>query len=79
MKCSATNSLAMLLAMIAIVCQAQDFSADVVYTKGPAVQESSTGTAAAATAPSYRIFVSRAKMRLESRGMINLARLPHCS
>lgn len=75
MKCSATHSLAMLLAMIAIVCQAQDFSADVVYTKGPAAQESSTGTAAAATAPSSRIFVSKANMRLESRGMINLVML----
>jgi hypothetical protein len=77
MKCSASNSLAlaMLLAMIAVVCQAQDFSADVVYTKVPAAQESSAGAAAAATAPASRIFVSKANMRLESRGMIDLVML----
>jgi hypothetical protein len=71
MKCSATKSLALLLAMIPVVCQAQDFSADVVYTKVPAAQQSSTATGAAATAPSSRIFVSKASMRLESRGMID--------
>lgn len=76
MKCSATNCLAiMLLAMVAVVCQAQDFSADVVYTKVPTAQESSAGTAAAATAPSSRIFVSKANIRLESRGMIDLVML----
>ena len=71
MKCSATKSLALLLALIPVVCQAQDFYADVVYTKVPAAQQSSTGTGAAATAPSSRIFVSKASMRLESRGMID--------
>jgi len=75
MKCSATKSLAVLLALIPVVCQAQDFSADVVYTRVPAAQESSTGTGAAATALSSRIFVSKANMRLESRGMIDLVML----
>lgn len=75
MKCSAMKSLAALLAMITVVCQAQEFSADVAYTKIPAGQESSTGAAAAAAAPSSRIFVSKAKMRLESRGMIDLVML----
>lgn len=75
MKCSAIKSLAVLLALVTVVCQAQEFSADVVYTKVPAGQGSSTGAAAAAAAPSSRIFVSKANMRLESRGMIDLVML----
>jgi hypothetical protein len=77
MKCVATSSVAaVLLALMAVVCQAQDFSADVVYTSVPATQASSTGTAAAAApAPSSKILVSKAKMRLESRGMIDLVML----
>ena len=75
MKCSAMKSLAVLLALVTVVCQAQEFSADVAYTKIPAGQESSTGAAAAAAAPSSRIFVSKANMRLESRGMIDLVML----
>ena len=76
MKCSATSSLAVvLLVLVAVVCQAQDSSADVVYTNVPAKQEPSTGTAAAATSPASRIFVSKANMRLESRGMTDLVML----
>jgi hypothetical protein len=76
MKCGATSSLAaVLLALTSVVCQAQDFSADVVYTSVPATQESSTGTAATAPAPASRIFVSKANLRLESRGMTDLVML----
>ena len=75
MKCSSTRALVVLLALFTAVCQAQDFSADVLYTKVPAAQGSSTGTAATATAPSSRIFVSKADIRLESRGMIDLVML----
>ena len=57
MKRSAMKSLAVLLALVTVVCQAQQFFADVVYTKVPAGQGSSTGAAAAAAVPSSRIFV----------------------
>lgn len=76
MKCSATSSLAaVLLALMSVVCRAQDFSADVVYTSVPATRESATGTTATASAPVSRIFVSKANMRLESRGMTDLVML----
>jgi len=76
MKRSATSSVAVvLLALMAGICQAQDFSADVVYTRVPATQASPIGTAAPAAKPSSRIFVSKSKLRLESRGMINLVML----
>ena len=76
MKCSAANTLAaILLTLMTVVCQAQDFSADVVYTNVPGPQESSTGTVAAAPAPASRIFVSKANLRLESRGMTDLVML----
>ena len=75
MKYSAMNALAAaLLALMTVVCQAQDFSADVVYPSAPATQESSSG---AATAPSStsRIFVSKTNMRLDSRGMSDVVML----
>jgi hypothetical protein len=76
MKCSATCSLvAVLLALMTVICQAQDFSADVVYSSVPATQQPSTGTATTAPAPVSRIFVSKANMRLESRGMTDVVML----
>ena len=76
MRCNATSSLAaVLLAGMAVVCQAQDFSADVVYTKVQTAQAPPTGIAPPALSPSSRIFVSKTKSRLESRGMINLVML----
>lgn len=76
MKYSATNTLAaVLLALMTVVCQAQDFSADVVYKSAPATQESSSGAAATALSPTSRIFVSKTNMRLESRGMTDVVML----
>jgi len=50
--------------------QAQEFSADVVYSN--TVKQADAGSAkAAAMPPSTRIFVSKDRMRLELRGMIN--------
>jgi hypothetical protein len=76
MKYSATNTLApVLLALTTVVCQAQDFSADVVYKSAPDTQESSGGAGAAALSPTARIFVSKTNMRLESRGMTDVVML----
>jgi hypothetical protein len=73
--CTPTSVAAVLLVLMSVVCQAQDFSADVVYTSVPATQESSKGTAATAPTTASRIFVSKANMRLESRGMTDLVML----
>jgi hypothetical protein len=76
MKYSATKALAaVLLALMTVVCQAQDFYADVVYKSAPAAQESSSGAAATALSPASRIFVSKTNLRLESRGMTDVVML----
>jgi hypothetical protein len=76
MKYSATNTLAaVLLVLMTVVCQAQDFSADVVYKSAPATRESSSGADATALSPTARIFVSKTNMRLESRGMTDVVML----
>jgi hypothetical protein len=76
MKYSATNTLAaVLLALTTVVCQGQDFSADVVYTSPEATQESSSGAAPTPLLPTSRIFVSKTNMRLESRGMTDVVML----
>jgi hypothetical protein len=62
-----------LLVCAASIGQAQQFSADVVYKTSAAAPAHPGGTAA--TAPETRIFVSKSKLRLESRGMINMVML----
>jgi hypothetical protein len=64
---------AALLSGVTLACQAQEFSADVVYSNAPAPQAHPTGNAAAT--PDTKIFVSKSKLRLESRGMINMVML----
>jgi hypothetical protein len=66
-------SAAALLVLAAGGAQAQEFSADVVYKNAPAAQAKPGGNGA--TAPDTKIFVSQDKLRLESRGMINMVML----
>lgn len=68
MKRKATSvAAAVLLGLIPAVCQAQDFSADVVYAATSTPAASSTGTATSPHLPS-KLYVSKDKMRLETRG-----------
>lgn len=64
-----TASLAILFGMGlgAALCSAQDFSADVVYVPGSSVSATSAGTETPGRSPS-KIYVSKEKMRLETRG-----------
>ncbi|HYL16948.1 MAG TPA: hypothetical protein VEV41_28200 [Terriglobales bacterium] len=69
MKLKATSLAAtFLLGLIPAVCQAQDFSADVVYVATSKSDAPSTGTG---TLPhqSSKLYVSKDKMRLETRGL----------
>ena len=69
MKVMATNLVAaFLLALIPAVMHAQDFAADVVYIAATKRDAPSTGTA---TPPSHssKLYVSKNKMRLETRGL----------
>ncbi|MBZ5569657.1 MAG: hypothetical protein LAN64_17660 [Acidobacteriia bacterium] len=65
-----TTSLAaaLLLGLIPAVCRAQEFSADVVYfaPSRPNAPTAGTGTS---SRPSSKLYVSKDKMRLETRGM----------
>lgn len=56
-----------LLGLIPVVCQAQDFSADVVYAVSDKPAAPSSGGATSSHTPS-KIYVSKDKMRLETRG-----------
>ena len=69
MKFKATSLAAtFLLGLIPAVCQAQDFSADVVYvaTSKPDAPSSGTGNS---SNPSSKLYVSKDKMRLETHGL----------
>ncbi len=69
MKVMATNLVAaLLLALIPAMAHAQDFAADVVYMATTSSDASSGGTA---TPPrhSSKLYVSKNKMRLETRGV----------
>jgi len=76
MKRSAITSVAaVLLAGVTVIGRAQEFSADVVYTRVPTTQAHPNPVAPPAPSTSSKIFVSNTKLRLESRGMINLVML----
>lgn len=69
MKLKATRLAArFLLCLISPICGAQDFSADVVYlrTREPDAASAATGTF---PHPSSKLFVSKDKLRLETRGL----------
>lgn len=57
-----------LLGLIALVCEAQDFSADVVYLASTKTAAPSAGTAALPE-QSSKLYVSKDQMRLETRGL----------
>jgi hypothetical protein len=63
---------AALLVSVASIALAQQFSADVVYKNAP---EAKTQPGGVTAAPETKIFVSQSKLRLESRGMINMVML----
>ena len=66
MRLKATSLAAtFLLGLIPATCHAQDFSADVVYLDAAKPGASSTATA---SHPSSRLYVSKDKLRLETRG-----------
>ena len=68
MKLKATKFAAIvLLGLIPVACQAQDFSADVVYVASDKPAAPSDGAATSSHPPS-KIYVSKDKMRLETRG-----------
>jgi hypothetical protein len=56
-----------LLGLIPVACRAQDFSADVVYAASDKPAGPSPGAATSPHTPS-KIYVSKGKMRLETRG-----------
>jgi hypothetical protein len=69
MRLKATNLAAtFLLGLISAACHAQDFSADVVYltTSKPDAPSTATGTS---PHPASKLYVSRDKVRLETRGL----------
>lgn len=69
MKLRATSLAAtFLLGMIPAICQAQDFSADVVYLAVIKPDAPSAGTGTSSHPPS-KLYVSKDKMRLETRGL----------
>jgi hypothetical protein len=64
---AASLAAAVLLSLIPVACHAQDFSADVVYADTDKPSAPSTGAAKSSHPPS-KIYVSKDKMRLETRG-----------
>ena len=69
MKLSATNlAVTILLGLIPVACQAQEFSADVVYVAISKPDAPSTGTATSAHGSS-KLYVSKDKIRLETNGL----------
>ena len=71
MKLKATSLAAMfLLRLIPAASHAQEFSADVVYLATSTPDAPSTGTATSPH-PSSKLYVSKDKLRLETRGLTN--------
>ena len=62
----ASLAASLLLGLIAAVCHAQDFSADIAYDP---IQTQDRGPRSVPPNASSRIYVSKDKMRLESRGL----------
>jgi hypothetical protein len=65
---------ALLLVLMTTAAQAQEFSADVVYTNAKK-QDASEPTTGPSLAPSSRLYVSQGKMRFESKGMSTIVML----
>jgi hypothetical protein len=64
-----------LLALIATICHAQDFSADVVYTNAPKKQDAADHVTGPSAVPSSRLYVSQGKVRFEGSGMSTIVML----